>query len=83
MATLTYTIEVPESLIRAAMGDSSNPWPGRQVVTPIKVNWPELQLTESQILENALDRANGQPGRHIDRSIIDLSMPYIVEPVAK
>lgn len=45
---------------------------GRSTIMTCKVDWPELQLTERQVLENAADHARGRNGRHPDPSYIEL-----------
>lgn len=45
---------------------------GRRTCLPVKLNWPELQLTSDQIAANAVARANKQPEPYPDLSLIEL-----------
>jgi hypothetical protein len=47
---------------------------GRRVVVPVKVDWPELQLTVDQVVQNAIAIAYGQPRPHEDKSIFDVEI---------
>lgn len=72
------TIDVPYAMIRAAVQLTSDaPTGGNCVVFPVKVDWPELQLTEDQMLANAAARACGQPPPHEDRSIFTVRLPLV------
>lgn len=51
------TIQIPLSVI--VRGAAENRDNVRSVIVPVIVDWPELQLTEEQTLENALARSNG------------------------
>ena len=53
---------------------------GRAMLFPVQVDWPELRLTEEQILANALwatlpHRTTPRP--FPDRSIFDIELPYV------
>ena len=45
---------------------------GRCLAIPVKVGWPELQLTEQQILENSLALLGPNPIPHNDNSIFNV-----------
>lgn len=45
---------------------------GTCVVVPVKVGWPELQLTEEQKLANAIARANDAEPPYPDLSMIEV-----------
>lgn len=45
---------------------------GRRTCLPVKLNWPELQLTEDQMLTNALAVAAKEPEPYPDLSRIEL-----------
>ena len=59
---------------------SKNPV-GRSICFPVCVGWKELQLTESQILENAIAYAKNKQPPHQDNSIflIEVTAPGGVE----
>lgn len=42
---------------------------GTAFSTPVKVDWPELNLTEEQILANSIARVNGLEEPYPDNSI--------------
>lgn len=63
------TIRIPADDIRLATQS-----PGRCVVVPVKVDWPELQLTEAQIVQNALAFAEGKPRPFPDRSVFQVEL---------
>lgn len=68
-------IEVPADIMRKVLDCDQ----GRWVLLPVKVPWPELQLTEQQVLENAIDHAHGRSGRHPDPSYIELHFPHLAD----
>ena len=45
---------------------------GAYLCFPVKVGWPELQLTEQQILENSLAMLGPNPMPHEDQSIFNV-----------
>lgn len=45
---------------------------GARAVIPVKVDWPELRLTENQIVANAIARAAGGDHPFPDRSFIEV-----------
>lgn len=47
---------------------------GQQHVVPVKVDWPELRLTDDQIAENALALAAGVDAPHRDRSMFTVEV---------
>lgn len=60
------TITVGAKMVEmAARGEFS----GVRLVFPVQVDWPELQLTESQMLTNVAALANGQEPPFPDRSV--------------
>lgn len=54
------------------------PREGRALEFAVKVDWPELQLTEAQMLENARARAAGHPAPHRDLSYITVELPFFL-----
>lgn len=46
---------------------------GQSIVVPVLVNWPELQLSEDQILANALAAIEGRPAP-FEGSIIEVEI---------
>ena len=69
------TITIPQHVIeRAAKG----PIVGMALECAVSVNWPELRLTEDQIITNAAARASGQPEPYPDHSIFSICIPYAV-----
>lgn len=69
------TITVPAAVLARA---THGPYDGRALVFTVHVDWPELQLTEAQVLENAFARAAGLDTPHLDRSIFAIEVPYAV-----
>ncbi len=47
---------------------------GVAVVVPVLVGWPELQLTEDQILQNTIATLNGEDPPH-EEPIINVEIP--------
>ena len=45
---------------------------GARAVIPVKVDWPELRLTEQQMLENAFAVAHGHEPVWYDASIFEV-----------
>jgi hypothetical protein len=43
----------------------------------VRVDWPELRLTESQLLANAVARVNDQPLPFDDNSFFSIDMELI------
>lgn len=68
-------IVIPAKWIHEAIDDAT---PGCAVVGSVVVDWPELRLTEDQIVANAIAWANGQPAPYPDPSIIAIEIPKIV-----
>lgn len=50
---------------------------------PVNVGWPELQLTEDQIMTNAVARASGCEPPYPDHSIFSLVFPAIDSLIAR
>lgn len=61
-------IELNESRVLDALERGE----GAYLVFPAKVDWPELQLTEGQMLANAFAHAYGQPAPYDDPSFIEI-----------
>jgi hypothetical protein len=73
------TIVIPKGVVKKMF---ARPIGGRAMLVPVRVPWPELQLTEQQHFENALWRSS--PVRvgsvpHEDHSYIDIEIPYVEE----
>ena len=67
------TVTIPQAVIeRAAHG----PQVGVSLVFAVSVNWPELRLTEDQIIANAVAQAAGQEAPYPDHSIFTISIHY-------
>ena len=67
-------IRIPEAAMAAAAHGSGA---GRALHVPVVVDWPELQLTETEIVTNAVARASGMAEPFPDRSIITIELPYV------
>lgn len=74
-------ITIPEATVELA---ASTELKGRSVIVPVKLDWPELQLTHDQIVANAVARAEGLPDPHPDLSIVSIELirPDVVRPSA-
>ena len=72
----TITIP-PEVMLKAVNG----PIRGTCVEFAVAVDWPELTLTEAQIMENAIAWANGFPHPHPDQQIFSIQVPYIEKTI--
>ena len=66
------TITLPQAFADALVQTPA----GRMLEIPVEVNWPELQLSERQILANALARSAGQIAPYPDPSIFSIRVPY-------
>ncbi|KKN42475.1 hypothetical protein LCGC14_0712850 [marine sediment metagenome] len=51
-------------------------WKGRYSVCTVKVDWPELQLTDDQIVANAHAMLYGQERPHPDLSLISIEIEH-------
>ncbi len=69
------TIHIPEKAIRRLL---DGPITGTVLSVPVAVNWPELQLTEEQIMANAWAAAWGKPFPYPDRSIFAVDLPFVL-----
>ena len=69
-------IKIPEKGIRAAVGQYGVA--GQYISVPVAVDWPELQLTEEQIIANGLARAAGQPAIYPNNAVFAVMLPYVV-----
>ncbi len=47
---------------------------GISIFFPVKVDWEELRLTESQIIQNSIARVNGQTEPYPDNSIFTVEV---------
>ena len=68
------TITIPEKVLRRAF---EGPYIGASLEFAVSVNWPELMLTESQIIANAIARAYDRPEPFPDHSIFSITIPYL------
>jgi hypothetical protein len=67
------TITIPLAVLRRAV---DGPFLGTHIEFSVCVDWPELQLTEDQIVANAVAWAAGQEPPYPDHSIFMVSVPY-------
>ena len=56
------------------LGDRINM--GCSVTIPVKVDWPELRLTEGQMMANAVAMSAGHARPYPDKSIFNVVIPY-------
>jgi hypothetical protein len=68
-------ITIPVEWILKAIDTTT---PGSHVVGAVWVNWPELRLTEEQIIANAFAQAYGHPEPYEDLSLIAIEIPRLV-----
>ena len=52
------------------------PIEGTCVEFAVSVNWPELRLTEAQVIANAIARAQGHDEPFPDHSIFAVTLPW-------
>lgn len=45
---------------------------GNTAIVPVKLDWPELRLTNHQMLENAYAVADGREAPHPDPSYVEI-----------
>ena len=64
------TVKIPIKRIVEYINNPS----GVSLVIPVIVNWPELKLTESQIIANSIALVNGEPIPFNDNSIFQIEM---------
>lgn len=64
------TIEIPLEAVVRWLDEGV----GRSCVIPVKVGWPELTLTNDQILANAVARDNDEPDPFPDNSYISIEL---------
>lgn len=69
-------IRVPAQAIRQA---AYGPISGSVIQAAVCVNWPELQLTETQIIANVMARLDGHPQPFPDHSIFAIELPYVTQ----
>lgn len=68
------TIKVPVSLVeRAAYG----PVEGYCLEFAVQVDWPELQLTEEQMLANTIAQLDGHVAPYPNHSVFSVRVPYL------
>jgi hypothetical protein len=65
-------ITIPLAVVQHAVAVEG---PGAAVEFAVKVNWPELQLTENQQMANTLARVSGSPEPFPDHSIFSVVIP--------
>lgn len=68
-------IVIPAHVIEKAA--FSNQIGGRCISFAVKVDWPELQLTEEQIYENAIALLDGRELPFPDHSVFSIEVPYV------
>jgi len=49
---------------------------GRYLVVPVRVDWPELRLTEDQVMANAVACAAGQAPPFPDPASFDVALDF-------
>jgi hypothetical protein len=64
-------IRIPRAVIERAISPTLF---CKHVVMPVKVDWPELQLTDEQQLTNSAARVNGQEPPFPDQSVFDIEL---------
>lgn len=67
-------IEIPLSVIKAAMSPDVT---GIYAIATVKVDWPELQLTEEQQIANRLAFMAGEQEPYPDHSVFKIRIPRI------
>ena len=66
-------IRVPLAVLERAV---NGPFVGDVLEFAVAVDWPELRLTEEQVIANALALASGQPSPYPDQSVFAVEVPY-------
>ena len=69
------TITLPRSIWK----DTGRFIGGHSIAVPVKVSWPELQLTEAQIVANEIARVQGRDAPYPDKSFINVVVPIPIE----
>jgi len=69
------TVSVPERVVQMAV---DGPIRGACIEFAVAVDWPELRLTEEQVLANAIARAANRPEPYPDHSIFTVRVPYVL-----
>lgn len=69
---MTREIHIPTDIILKARIDSG--LPSMCVLYPVCVDWPELRLTEEQVLANILAKLDGYPEPYPDHSIFAIRL---------
>ena len=73
------TIRIPPDVIRRML---TEPIQGRAMLFAVQVDWPELRLTEEQVLANAawaMEPHRTSPRPFPDPSVFDIEIPYVRE----
>lgn len=58
--------------IEITYSESISKHPGKSVSIPVKVDWPELRLTQDQVMANAVADADGEERPYPDNSYIEI-----------
>ena len=66
------TIYLLQSATQRLLGQPT----GRWLAVPVKVDWPELQLTEEQMVENGVSLSTGRGRMHEDLSVFDVCLEW-------
>ena len=74
MAGEMRRITIPSEWIHRAIDPTT---PGSHILGPVRVDWPELQLTEEQIVANAVALAYGQRSPYPDLAIFGVEIPRV------
>ena len=68
------SITIPEHVLRRAV---EGPFVGTCLEFAVSVDWPELRLTEEQVMANAIAWAAGKEKPYPDHSIFSVTLPYL------
>ncbi len=52
---------------------------GRSMIVVVRLDWPQLRLTENQLVQNSVARALGHEPPHPDPALIEIELPYVPE----
>lgn len=67
------TIRIPKQITARLLTEKPL---GRALVVPLHLGWPELSLTEGEILANAVAVAYGKERPYLDRNLVNLELEY-------
>lgn len=67
------TIKIPKHITNRLV---NGPRVGRHLVCVLDLGWPELRLTEEQILANAVAIAYGDEPPFPNKNLVALELPY-------